>query len=208
MAARLKPSARTHTPAASYHRTKPDPSRPPSGHWFVAISDVNAEKKAVRSLEGRYMTYLPVRTIIRKVGGRRGLQAVLEPPVFPRYFFVASKGLAFDFFGLKTANGNGVAGLVRFDGAPVAVPHQVVAALMARDASGEFDDTLPKTEVEIEKSTGFSTGVKARIDDGPFRGFVGKIKALMTADEAKIIIQIFGRDQELQVPFAQLSKVA
>lgn len=205
MAARLKPSARTHTPPASYHRAKPDPSRPPSGHWYAVICNVNAEKKAQRGLQAAFMTYLPVTVRKQKCGGRRALEAIVERPLFPRYLFVASREPAFRFFDLSRVNG--VESIVRCDGRPMPIPHAVIGSLMARDLVGEFVGPGIEADLTLE-DVGLSTGANAVIKRGLSEGFECVIKALMPKAHASVMIRMFGREVEVQVPLADLEVVA
>lgn len=217
MAPRLKPSAQSHIPPATYRRARPDPARPPSGHWYAIICNVNAEKKAQRALGAGFMTYLPVAVHKRKVGGRRSLEAIVERALFPRYLFVASREMAFRFYDLKGVNG--VESIVRVDGLPMPIPHAVIGAIMAREVVGEFVE--PGIETKFDKDeiqhtsayltledVGLSTGSRAIVKRGLQEGFECIINALMPKNHAQVLIRMFGRDVPVNVPLADLEAVA
>lgn len=205
MTAKIKPSARTHTPPKDYRRKKPDFNAPPSRQWYAVICNVNAERKAQRALDGSFMTYLPVTAKLQAVGGQKGLKAVIERPLFPRYLFVASRSPAFRFFDL--AGVNGVESIVRVEGRPMPIPHSVIEAIMRRDLAGEFVEAGIESKLTL-KDVGLSTGEKITVLDGPFQGLSGIINALMPQAHARVMLNIFGRMTRADLPIAQIGKVA
>lgn len=148
------------------------------------------------------MVYLPVTAKIQRTGGRQGREAVIERPLFPRYLFVASYELAFKFFNLRSVKG--VESVVSCEGRPMPIPHGVIKAIMARESTGEFDFTRPQTLEDM----GLSTGDQMRMKNGAFGGIVGIIKALMPKQQAKVMLNILGKDVELNIALAELEKVA
>ena len=226
MTVRKKPSSLTHHVPATYKRRKPDTSRPPSGVWYAVICNVNAEKKVrsalggnvcgeddaeqaaksvQKAVQGQFMTYLPVRAMKQKVGGRRALEAVIERPLLPRYLFVASYSPAFPFFNLRGVTG--VESIVRVDGRPMPIPHAVIKSLMMRDIEGEFVAKGIESEITLE-DYGLSTGSSTKINEGIFEGLSCIVKALMPHAHAQVLVNIFGRITPVSVPIADLERVA
>ena len=205
MGIKVKPSSRTHMPAKDYKRAKPDMTAPPSRQWFAVICNVNAEKKARNGLQGKFMTYLPVTVRKQLVGGRRGLEAIYERALFPRYLFVASREQAFRFYDL--AGVNGVESIVRCEGRPMPIPHSIIEAMMRREIAGEF--VAPGVEKEITlEDLGLSTGDRVTLTNGAFTGIVGIIQALMPKAQARIMLEILGGAVPVTMPVADLEKVA
>lgn len=210
-----KVSARGRSAIWTYERRKPDGYKPPCGVWYAVVTNANAERKAQRAIggAGALEAYLPVFTLVQRVGGRtRKEVAVVERPVFSRYLFVAPKGAAFHSHCL--AGVSGVESIVRGpDGRPAAIPHEIIADLMARDARGDFDLRPQAAREGVAKphsltETGFEAGEVVRVGSGPLEGLTGKIKGLAGGSKLRILMDIFGRPAPVDIDVTLLEPAA
>lgn len=189
-----------------YARPAVDLSEPEGKVWYAVIANVNAEHQCRDNLEEICRTYLPVTASIVKGGGRRQVERVSERALFPRYVLVANrrKGM-FPFFLLRGVRG--VESIVRCDGLPLPIKHEVVEAIMRRQAAGDFDKIKPKRLKTLEDA-GYEEGQKVRSISGPFEGLPALIRRVVGGHRAEILISIFGRPTPAIVPLAELEKVA
>ena len=190
-----KPSSLTHRVPSSHHKPK---------LWYVIVCNINCEKRAELGLRQRgFVTYLPVLTKT-VTHGRKKVERAVTRPLFARYLFVSSHEREMPFYHLRSTNG--VESIVRDgEGFPMSVPGPVVEEIMRREQTGEFDATRqPKTLEEV----GLSAGQEMQIIRGPFEGVSATVRKLMPGRNAEILIRLFGGEQAVRMPLAELRPVA
>lgn len=177
---------------------------PGQQRWFVAICNPQCERRAREGLLAKgLLVYLPMASCVRPIGGnRKPLQRVSERPLLGRYLFVASEADRFPMSDLRGVDG--VYGLVRFGDWPLDVPHLFVRWLMLREKSGEFDYSRG---VKSLADVGLEAGDTVRIGAGPYKLFQAKLREIMPGDKAQVLISLFGKQQTLTFPLAQIEKV-
>lgn len=204
-----KPSLRTYHVPNTYKRPVPVMDGPPSGVWYALVCNINCERRAREGLESydrgtRFMTYMPVHSVLRKMGGRRKVEQVIERPLFTRYLFVASKQAAFPFFAL--AKIDGVERVVKFDGRPIPIPNSIIEAIKQQDIAGAYDksEAYPKTLADA----GLVEGQQVEVRRGRLATLEAKVRALLPEGHAEVLINILGREFVQEVPLASLVRVA
>jgi transcription antitermination factor NusG len=195
---RYRASAATHILPDTISRPAKKPKL-----WYVIQCNINCEKKAEFGLsEKGFVTYLPVLTKT-VTHGRKKVERAVTRPLFARYLFVASHEREMPFYHLRSTNG--VESIVRNDGIPLTVPADVVEDIMRREQTGEFDTTRqPKTLEEV----GLTAGQEMQIIRGPFEGVSATVRKLMPGRNAEILIRLFGGEQAVRMPLAELRPVA
>jgi transcription antitermination factor NusG len=126
-------------------------------HWYAAYTCANHEKSVAAQLDARAVDYfLPTYASVRRWKDRR---VTLQLPLFPGYVFVHME--------LRNRLGvlqvPGVAKLVGFGGAPVALPSTEIESLRAGLAAGTRAEPHPYLNV----------GRRVRIKRGSFSGLEG-----------------------------------
>jgi transcriptional antiterminator RfaH len=150
--------------------------------WFVVITSPKGERKAQLGLRrAGYQTYLP-QTKRWVVHARKKEER--ESPLFPRYLFI---GLRSDQDFWKMQGVDGAEGVVRFDGAAVRVPGSLLARILEREASGEFDFTrLPETGPE------YAPGEMVRLSKGALAGMVAEVSAMLSKGRVEVLVSFMG----------------
>jgi transcriptional antiterminator RfaH len=160
--------------------------------WHLIYTKPHQEPLVNRQLEDRGLeTFFPYLQYDRGYGRGVGLEAF-----FPHYLFVKVDLAA------KEANGltwlAGVRNLVSYDGRPVAVPEQVVAALQAR--------LLPYADKVLDKKELlFQPGDQVAVVSGPFAGLEGVFqKGLKGPQRVQILLDLLGGWTRVDVDARQL----
>jgi transcription antitermination factor NusG len=126
-------------------------------HWFVASTRAHHEKKAAAEISrSGVQSFLPTYQTVRRWSDRR---VELEMPLFPGYVFVH---LALQDR-LKVLQVPGVARLVGFGGAPVALPDEQIDSLRA-GLNGRL---------RVEPHPFLTVGRRVSVKRGPLAGMTG-----------------------------------
>jgi transcription antitermination factor NusG len=149
--------------------------------WYAAYTSANHEKCVAEQLEVRAVEhFLPVYASVRRWKDRR---VMLQMPLFPGYVFVrmALRDR------LRVQQVPGVARLVGFDGTPVALPDEEIAALRAGLGSG----------VRVEPHPYLKMGRRVRVMGGPMTGMEGilvrrrgKLRVVISIDQIQRSVAI------------------
>ena len=133
-------------------------------HWFVIHTHPKQEGRAESNLKAwNVETFFP-KLSERKFKANRKAKRVLKP-LFPRYFF--ARFIASDLLH-KVRFTRGVYDVVSCGGNPSPVDNEIISTIQSRvgeDGAIKLDDEL-------------QPGVQVRIEDGPFKNFVAKVKLL------------------------------
>jgi transcriptional antiterminator RfaH len=158
--------------------------------WYVVHTQPKAELKALWHLENQgFHCFLPKVMEVKRHA--RQAKSVLVP-LFPRYLFIR---LDLDVTGWRAVNGTrGVVNLVANGKTPLAVPHGVVTALLAKcDQAG----------VTSLASMGLLTeGLAVKIKGGAFEGHTGRLEKMFAAgqDRVQVLLTLLGVETVLHLP--------
>lgn len=162
---------------------------PRSGRWYVVASKPRREGIARENLERQgYRTFLPRLSINKR---RRGVWGAVVEPLFPGYLFVYLTLGEDDPAPIRSTLG--CVGLVRSGKALVPVPDTVMAALLTLGNE-------PK-----EPAAAFAPNDLVVLEDGPFSGFKAVFEMNRGVDRARVLIELLGRQQRVEVSVNQLS---
>lgn len=159
--------------------------------WAVAMTQPNAERRAVSHLERQgYETYLPkFREVINIDGRRLSKSGVL----FSRYVFVFIQDAWHSILGTI-----GVSTLIKNGERPAVVQENWITAMKTRaDENGFIDLTQPLVARHL-------VGSEVSIVGGPFYGFKG-IYAGMSAQQREIVLlDMLGRKVRVELDAEQI----
>lgn len=160
-----------------------------SGRWYVVASKPRQEEIARENLDRQgYQTFLPRLSMNKR---RRGGWATVIEPLFPGYLFVYLTLGEDDPAPVRSTVG--CVGLVRSGKALVPVPDSIMAPL------------LKLGEAPQQRDAGFAPGDLVSLEDGPFVGLVAIFEMNRGADRARVLIELLGRQQRVEVGINQLS---
>lgn len=165
----------------------------PDHEWHLVQLRPNGHALAERNLARQgFATFLPRhRATVRRSG-----RFVTElRPLFPGYIFVATHPGSAPW--RKINSTLGVSRVVSFGGGqPRAVPHSLVAGLMARcDAAGEL--------VELGQ---FAAGDAVEVRAGPFADFVATVEQVDPGRRVWVLLELMGRETRISLAPEDLSK--
>lgn len=164
--------------------------------WYVAYTRTGMERLAQGHLERQgFSVYLPRRLKQRRHARRVDTIAV---PLFPRYIFVAFDTSADRW---QAVNGtHGVSNLVGAGEHPSAVPGGVIEAIREReDAEGL---------VNIGDPDRFAPGEAVEITQGALADQVGIFKCANDNQRVTLLLDLLGRETEIQLPAAAIRAYA
>lgn len=160
-----------------------------SGRWYVVASKPRQEGIARENLDRQgYQTFLPRLSLNKR---RRGAWATVIEPLFPGYLFVYLTLGEDDPAPVRSTAG--CVGLVRSGKALVPVPASIMAPLL----------TLGEEPQQPEAA--FAPGDLVSLEDGPFAGLEAIFEMNRGADRARVLIELLGRQQRVEVGINQLS---
>jgi len=165
-----------------------------SSAWYLAQVKPNAFQIAERNLSRQgFDVFSPRQEETRRRAGRfvRDMR-----PLFPGYLFVAFDPATSAWRAINSTYG--ISRLVAFGGrVPAAVPHDLVAGLMARcDESGLL---LPPQVLK--------PGDNVHVLSGPFAQFVATVDGLAPQQRVWVLLDILGSQTRVSVDVAQLQLV-
>ncbi len=128
-------------------------------------------------------------TLEEKANGKKKL---VERKKFPCYVFL--KMIYSNDIWYLVTNTRGVTGFVGPQGRPLPLSEEEVARM-----------GLVKVAINVD----FTVGDEVQIISGPLESFFGKVTELNeSAQKAKVNVEMFGRNTEVEVDFVQVKKVA
>lgn len=165
--------------------------------WFVVVCNPKCERRAQLGLRrAGYETYLP-QTKRWVVHARK--KEARESPLFPRYLFL---GLRDDQDFYKMRGVDGVEGVVRNDSRPVQIPAGLLARLLDREASGEFDFTiLPDAGPQ------YAPGEIVRLSAGALTDITGHVLGMLSKGRVEVLIDFMGRGAKVQMKATELQRL-
>ena len=128
-------------------------------------------------------------TIEEKANGKK---KVVERKLLPCYVFI--KMIYSNQLWYLVTNTRGVTGFCGPQGRPIPMKEDEIRKMRLEDYVTDAD---------------FKAGDRVSIDSGPLEGFVGVIRELNDeAQHAKVSIVMFGREQDVEVDYIQITKIS
>ncbi len=158
----------------------------PRGRWHLVQTKPRQERLACENLlRQHYETYLP---LVRVHARRKGQASARIEPMFPRYLFVRLRPALDNYAPIRSTLG--VTQLVRFGDAYALAPDLLVDGLKAAtDEHGVRD--LPPARL--------TPGVRVELLDGVLAGYEAIFTARRGRDRVAILLEIAGRQLEMEV---------
>ncbi len=131
---------------------------------------------------------IPMEQTIEEKNGKR---KIVERKLLPCYVFI--KMIYSNQIWYLVTNTRGVTGFVGPQGRPIPMKEAEIRKMRLEEVLIDAD---------------FGVGDKVRVVSGPLEGFEGVITELNpTAQKAKVNIQMFGRNTDVEVEFIQVQKI-
>ena len=128
-------------------------------------------------------------TIEEKANGKK---KIVERKLLPCYVFI--KMVYSNQLWYLVTNTRGVTGFCGPQGRPIPMPEEEIRRMRLEDYVVDAD---------------FKAGDRVSIDNGPLEGFLGKITSVNEEQQrAKVEIVMFGRKQDVEVEYVQMTKVS
>ncbi len=132
----------------------------------------------------------------KKIKIKNGKRRVIEEKIFPGYVLVDM--LVTDDSWYVVRNTPNVTGFIGTGTNPTPLAAEEVDAIMKRMG------TLEEPQVTID----LQIGMAVRINEGPFKGFEGKVNEVDGSHgKVKALISMFGRVRPLELDFTQVKKI-
>ena len=159
------------------------------GRWYVVTSKPRQEHVARENLKRQgYRAYLPQVVMNKR---RRGVWGPVTEPLFPGYLFVCLTLGQDDPAPIRSTVG--CMGLVTLGKVLAPVPEPVMATLL------NFGDELR------QPAAAFNPGDLVWLEDGPFEGLEAVFDMSRGADRARVLIELLGRQQRIEVSVNHLT---
>ena len=171
-------------------------------NWYAIQTNPGYENAVLKNLRNRiealeqedyiFNVVVPTQKVLKMV---RGKQVEKEEKIYPGYVFVDM--IVNDKSWWVVRNTPRVSGFLGTGSNPVPV------------SKTEIAEILDKINQEAKKvSSDFEVGEVVKIIDGTFKDTEGKIISIdEEKSEVKVKIEFFGRDTEVDLPMAQVSKL-
>ncbi len=128
-------------------------------------------------------------TIEEKANGKK---KVVERKLLPCYVFI--KMIYSNQLWYLVTNTRGVTGFVGPQGRPIPMKEEEIRKMRLEEFVSDAD---------------FKVGDRVSIDNGPLEGFIGTIREINNETQhAKVSIVMFGREQEVEVEYVQMTAVS
>jgi transcriptional antiterminator NusG len=174
----------------------------PLARWYVVHTYSGHENKVSVTLKQRaeaggytnriFKIFVPHQ---QKIVVSEGKKRSVEEKLFPGYMMVLMTMEDDSWYIVRTTPG--VTGFVGMGTTPTPLPESEVKTLM-KFARME----APKFEAK------FSVGDSVRVNDGPFKDFLGKVDEVNDEQgKVKVLVSVFGRETPLELDFTQVSQL-
>ncbi len=179
-----------------------NPDIPAEAHWYVVHTYSGHENKVSVTLKQRieatgntgkvFKIFVPHQ---QKIVVSEGKKRSVEEKLFPGYLMVQM--IMEDDTWYIVRSTPGVTGFVGMGSVPSPLPESEVRTLM-KFAKME----APRFEAK------FSVGDPVKINDGPFKEFLGKVDEVNDEQgKVRVLVSVFGRETPLELDFAQVSQL-
>lgn len=167
--------------------------------WYVATTKTNQEHIAERELRKQgFFPWNPrirVNALVKTKSGEKNRLCI--KPYFPNYIFVRFDATRDRWWPIKSTKG--VTGILVKDEIPLPVRKGVIETMMASCGEGFIVDE--RVEEIIQE---LHVGDKVRIRSGAFSGKSGIVTKMSSHERIGVLLSIFGRSNEVNVPRSAL----
>lgn len=162
--------------------------------WYVACTAPRAEFDVVRELTRLGLdAYTPAARYRTTVRGRK---TTVDRALFVGYVFVGFDIEREEWFG-PIMDTDGVRSILSCQQIPIKLATGEIEKLRRAQAAGVFDFTHP--------GASFAEGAAVRIEEGPFSGFVARVKSATAKKRVRILLEFLGSPKVIDIDPAQLS---
>lgn len=131
----------------------------------------------------------------KKMKIKNGQKKVVEERIFPGYVLVNM--VVTDETWYIARNTPNVTGFIGAGNMPVPISPEEIKILKEKTEAEE-----PEYKIDVKK------GDVVKINDGPFKGYEGKIEAVdKERGKVKVLVDMFGRDTPVELDFLQVDKI-
>lgn len=165
--------------------------------WYLIHSKPREEYRALEHLENQgFEVFLPR---LQSYKLRKGKQAKVVEPLFPRYFFICLDKVSSQWYKIRSTRG--VVGLVRFSDMPTVVPMQLIEQIkQLTNVEGLIDKTGESQSV-------YKPGDLVQIIDGSFNGWEAIVKEQDGDQRVHLLLTMLGSEQVIKLPLSAVSKL-
>lgn len=188
----------------------PEPTRETGAlGWYVVCTNPRCEMRVQSGLVDKgFAVYVPQYKLERIIP-RKGIRKTFNRVLLPRYAFVSAPYGSWP----RITSTDGVQGLVRdcgLSGKPMTVSNHAIKILMDSQNAGDFDvwlskegERIPRRQAE-KMARPFGAGSRVKVSSGPFASFFATVVEALAGNQAKILVEIFGRATPLEIDLAAL----
>ena len=131
----------------------------------------------------------------KKIKIKSGKRKIIEERIFPGYVLVEM--VVTDDSWYVVRNTPNVTGFVGSGTTPTAVSPEEIEVIKKRMGVAE-----PKDKIDV------ALGDAVKINDGPFKGFDGKVSEIdEEKGKIKVLVSMFGRETPIELDFLQIKKI-
>jgi len=163
-------------------------------YWHLLMTKPREDERAESHLLNQ--DYELFRPMIRQFKIQGGKQVAVTEPLFPRYLFIRLDDVLGNWSKIRSTRG--VAKMVRFTDMPAKVPDSLIQELRSQCIEDNIIDTTKYRPFVFEK------GDEIEITDGSFRGLKAIIKAQVAEDRVLLLLNLLGKEQELEISLNQV----
>lgn len=166
-------------------------------HTYSGYEDAVAKnlKQRIESLSMEDKIFDVIVPKEKKIKIKNGKRKTVEEKIYPGYVLVQM--VVDDASWYVVRNTPRVTGFLGAGTTPIPVSAADMADLMKRMEMGEPEFTID-----------FETGTTVKINDGPFKGFEGKVSEIdKERGKIKVLVNMFGRDTPVELDSLQIKKV-
>jgi len=163
-------------------------------HWHLLMTKPREDERAESHLLNQ--DYELFRPMIRQFKIQGGKQVAVTEPLFPRYLFIRLDDVLGNWSKIRSTRG--VAKMVRFTDMPAKVPDSLIEELRSQCIEDNIIDTTKDRPFVFEK------GDEIEITEGSFRGLKAIIKAQVAEDRVLLLLNLLGKEQELEISLNQV----
>ena len=148
-------------------------------NWYVAYTRALQEFNAYRNLyHSKISVFLPT---VKRLSIKRNRRIVISDPLFPSYLFLS---FSTDGEWNKISNCKEIEYIYENNGIPSPIPEREINKFLEADKAGLFDLTKPKAQ--------FQEGESVEITEGPFAGFIAKVRSASPSKRVKLLLSLLG----------------
>ena len=166
-------------------------------HTYSGYEDAVAKnlKQRIESLGMEDKIFNVIVPKEKKIKIKNGKRKTIEEKIYPGYVLVQM--VVTDESWYVVRNTPRVTGFLGAGTTPIPV------------SQADMDDLMKRMEVsEPEFAIDFEVGATVKINDGPFKGFEGKVSEIdKERGKIKVLVNMFGRDTPVELDSLQIKKV-